>query len=155
FIAIEGGEEAGGEPTESTGMIAARRRLHLHHVRAKLGKYQPGRRTHHGVAEFENLEAGDRRGGHQAALRRNGSRLPAWMSSLGSWWPTIASAERPTSIRLSRSTPVSTPISSHSRTSSSVQILPAAPFWPAKGQPPSPPTVESKRATPMRSPACA
>ena len=58
FIAIEGGKEAGGEPAQSTGVIAARRRFNLHHVCPELGKDQPGRRTHHGVAELENLEAG-------------------------------------------------------------------------------------------------
>jgi len=64
---------------------------------------------------------------HQAAVRRrNASRLPAWISSPGSWWPTISSAMRPTSISASRSTPVSIPISSQSSTSSSVQMLPAA-----------------------------
>src|SRR6202023_2655177 len=44
---------------------------------------------------------------------------------------------------------------SQSSTSSSVQILPAAFGWPANGQPPSPPTVESNWVTPILSPACA
>ena len=84
-------------------------------------------------------------GGTRRGCRR-GSTRPA------SWWPTISSAMRPTSISASRSTPVSMPISSQSSTSSSVQILPAAFGWPANGQPPSPPTVESNWVTPIFEP---
>jgi hypothetical protein len=40
------------------------------------------------------------------------------------------------------------PISSQSSTSSSVQMFPAAFGWPANGQPPSPPTVESNHFGP-------
>ena len=84
LVAVEGGEEARRKAAEPPRVVAARRRLHLHHVGAELGEHQAGRRAHHRMAELENLQPGQRRRGHQAALRRNASRLPAWISSLGS-----------------------------------------------------------------------
>src|SRR5205823_12465539 len=112
LVAVEGGEEPGAEPAEPAGMVAVRRRLDFDDVGAKLSKQQPGGRPHHRVAELQNLDAGKRRRRrpfrHQAAtVRRNASRLPAWINSPGNWWPTMSSAIRPTSISASRSTPVS------------------------------------------------
>ena len=106
MLRLKAAKNPAAKPPSPRVWSPLRRRLHLHHVGAELGEHQPGRRAHHGVAELENLQPGQGRSRHQAALRRNASRLPAWISSLGSWWPTISSAMRPTSISLSRSTPV-------------------------------------------------
>src|SRR6185312_14819530 len=141
LVAVEGGEKPGAEAAEPAGTVALGRRLDLDDIGAELGEHQPRGRPHDRVAELQDANAGERRRRHQAAARRwNASRLPAWISSPGSWWPTISSAIRPTSISASRSTPVSMPISSHSSTNSSVQMLPAAFGCPANGQPPRPPT---------------
>src|SRR5262249_7793642 len=84
LVAVEGGKEAGGETAETARVIATRRRFDLHHIGAEIGKQEASRRTHHGVAELKNLEPGQGGCRHQAARRRKASRLPAWMSPLGS-----------------------------------------------------------------------
>lgn len=89
LVAVEGSEETGAEPAESTGMVTVGRRLDLDHVGAELGEDEPGGRPHDRVAELQNLDAGERRRQrairHQAAAwRRNASRLPAWINSPGS-----------------------------------------------------------------------
>ena len=52
-----------------------RRRLDLDHVGAELGEDQPGGRAHHRMAEFEDLEAGQRQRAH-ARTRRMGASRP-------------------------------------------------------------------------------
>ena len=117
----------------------------------------PAHGPHDGVAELEDPKPRQRgcRSPSCAAFRRKASRLPARTIRSAAGGRRCAPPCRPTSISASRSMPVAMPISSHSRTSSSVQILPAAPFCPAKGQPPRPPTVLSNWLTPSRSPAWA
>src|SRR5258708_5644657 len=64
--------------------------------------------------------------------------VPPRMTWPGRGRPTTSSASLATSIRRSMSRPVSTPISSHRKAKSSVQMLPAAPSVAANGQPPMP-----------------
>src|SRR4029077_9361756 len=67
--------------------------------------------------------------------------------------PTTSSAILATSISRSTSRPVSTPISSHMKGKSSVQMLPTAPSVAANGQPPRPAIEESNLVTPSCRPA--
>ena len=58
---------------------------------------------------------------------RNFASVPPFITAPGSGWPTTSSASLAHSISASRSIPVSIPSSSHMKTRSSVQTLPAAP----------------------------
>ena len=71
---------------ETAGMVSFRGGLDLDDVGAELGKYHPGGRPHHRMAELQGSYASQRgRRLHTAARRRNASRLPAWINSPGNW----------------------------------------------------------------------
>ena len=84
FVAVERGEEARAETAETAGVIAVWGGLDLDDIGAEFGKQQARGRTHDGVGEFENFQSRQGPSRHQAAIRRNASRLPAWISSPGS-----------------------------------------------------------------------
>ena len=54
LVAVERGEESGGESAKLARVIAVRRRLHLHHIGAEICQHQPRRRAHDGVAELQH-----------------------------------------------------------------------------------------------------
>src|SRR5262249_55307782 len=95
----------------------------------------------------------DQRGAGFRRHRGRGCRAragPAFITGPRTSWPSIAGSVRASLMSPSRSMPVSRPMSSAMLTTSSVQMLPEAPG--ANGQPPRPPSEESKRRAPA---ACA
>ena len=75
LVAIEGGEEAGGEAAEAAGVVAARRRLDLDDVGAKVGEHEAAGRPHHRVAELQDLQPGQGPCGHQRMIPKSGYRF--------------------------------------------------------------------------------
>src|SRR5205823_5333644 len=105
----------------------------------------PRDRLHGGVVRHQ---------AHRRAVARCGNgynTVGRWGARDGSARPTTGSSAPAAPIIAARSTPVLTPMSSTMWTSSSVATCPVAPG--AYGQPPRPPTLASKSATPSWSAA--
>ena len=68
LVAVEIGEEPGGEAVQPAGAIAVRRGLDADHVGAKIGQHDAAGRSHHSVAELEHGQIGERQDCHGSGV---------------------------------------------------------------------------------------
>ena len=68
LVAVEIGEESGGEAVQPARAIAVRRGLDADHIGAEIGQHHAAGRPHHGVAEFEHGQIGERQDRHGSGV---------------------------------------------------------------------------------------
>ena len=79
LVAIEVGEESGGETMEPSRAIAVRGRFDTDHVGAEIGQHHATGGSHHRVAEFEDCQIGKRQDRHGSGILDHvEQRLAGW-----------------------------------------------------------------------------